>query len=319
MRTNFWKNLEKPFFILAPMADVTDIPFRTMFAKYGKPDVLWTEFVSADGLMSEGRGVLIRDLAYSENERPVVAQFFTSKPENMKHVSILSKEMGFDGIDINMGCPDRSIEKQKSGAYLMKDPNLAKELISAAKFSGLPVSVKTRIGYNKDEIEEWIPKLLECEIDALTIHCRTRKQMSDVSADWSVLKKIVRLRDNISPNTLIIGNGDVASMADAKDKAKEFKCDGVMVGRGAFGNPWFFKDGYTPSVKEKLKVLIEHTELFVQKLADIKSLNIMKKHYKAYVNGFDGAKSLRVKLMDSSSVEEIKNHIAIFLKENPEY
>ena len=180
---NFWEKLNKPIFVLAPMADVTDAAFRRIIAKYGKPDVFWTEFVSADGLTlapEEGRKKLLRDLEYSESERPIVAQFFTSNPENMKKAAELAVELGFDGIDINMGCPDKSVEKQKAGAALIKNPKLAREIIRAAKAGAgsLPVSVKTRLGYNKDELETWLPELLAEEPAVVTIHARTRKEMS---------------------------------------------------------------------------------------------------------------------------------------------
>ena len=313
--SDFYKKLKKPFFVLAPMEDVTDFAFREMFARYAKPDVLYTEFTSSDGLVSEGRINMEKDLLYSEKQRPVVAQLFTSKPENMRKSCLIVKELGFDGIDINMGCPDKSIEKQNCGADLIKNPQKAIELIEAASSVGLPLSVKTRLGYNTTEIDTWIKTILQQKIKALTIHLRTRKEMSKVPADWEHMKKIKEMRDEISPETLIIGNGDVLDIDQAKKLADKYKCDGIMIGRGAYGNPWFFS-GYMPTVTKKLNVLIEHTELFIKTFGKTKSFNVMKKHYKAYVNGFRGAKELRIKLMESKEIKDIKKHIADFCSEN---
>ncbi len=324
---SFWKTLPKPFFALAPMADVTDAAFRKIIAKYsrhgeegGGPHVFWTEFVSADGLQSPGREVLKRDLEYSEEQRPIVAQLFTSTPEHMFKSVQLCKELGFDGVDINMGCPYRSIEKQGAGAAHMKNPARAREVIRAAKEAAgdMPVSVKTRLGYNKNEIETWIPEILAEGVAALTIHGRTRKDLSLVPARWDDIKKVVDLAKQVAPNTLILGNGDVKNLADAKEKAVQSGVDGVMLGRAIFGNPWLF-DERNPknSVEEKLRVAMEHTKLFMELLGDIKSFAIMKKHYKAYVNGFDGAKELRMQMMDSKTVEEIQGHVDAFLKTAP--
>ena len=300
------------------MADVTDCVFRQIIAKYGKPDIFFTEFVSADGLAHPiAREKLLIDLKYSENERPMVAQIFGSKPDNIRKASALCKELGFDGIDINMGCPDKSIEKQYAGAAMIKNPKLIREIIRAAKegSEGLPISVKTRIGYNKNEIETWIPVLLKEDLAALTIHLRTRKEMSSVSAHWELMKRVVEIRDEMRVETLILGNGDVLNLEDAKQKVKETGCDGVMLGRAIFGNPWLFASKeYIPSTPEKLKVLVEHTKLFEKMLGQHKNFAIMKKHYKAYVNGFDGAKELRIKLMETENVLQVEKIINDFLK-----
>ena len=319
----FWSKLKRPIFCLAPMADVTDCAFRQIIAKYGKPDIFWTEFVSADGLAHpEAREKLLIDLKYSENERPIVAQIFGGNPENIKYASHLCKELGFDGIDINMGCPDKSIEKQCAGAAMMKNPELAREIIRAAKEGAdrLPVSVKTRIGYNKNEIETWIRTLLEENLAALIVHLRTRKEMSNVPAHWEIMKRIVEIRDEVSPETLIIGNGDVLNLADGAEKIKASGCDGVMLGRAIFGNPFLFANKNVLSkvegrisIEEKLRVLVEHTKLFEQMLGKYKNFAIMKKHFKAYVNGFDGAKELRMKLMETNSAIEVENTVNDFL------
>ncbi|MDQ5954438.1 MAG: hypothetical protein QG583_366 [Patescibacteria group bacterium] len=343
----FWKKLNKPFFVLAPMADVTDCAFRQIIAKYGKPDVFWTEFVSADGLAHpKAREKLLIDLKYGENEHPIVAQIFGANPDNIREASKLCKELGFDGIDINMGCPDKSIEKQGAGACMIKNPELARAIIRAAKEGGggLPVSVKTRIGYNKNEIETWIPEILKEGVSALTVHLRTRKEMSLVPAHWDVMKRVVEIRNEISPETLIIGNGDVLDMQDGKSKCEEYDCDGVMLGRAIFGNPWLFSSPRSehhlkgtnnflekifsfsrrrapkvlsnniPSLTEKLRVMVEHTKLFEEMLGQHKNFAIMKKHYKAYVNNFEGAKELRVELMEAENADGVEKIVNDFLK-----
>ncbi len=340
---NFWKDLKKPIFVLAPMADVTDPAFRRIIAKYGKPDVMWTEFVSADGLFLGGYENLIKDLAYTEGERPIVAQFFTSKPEMMEKAAELAVDLGFDGIDINMGCPDKSIEKQGAGAAHIKNPKLAQEIILAAKRGAekdgknLPVSVKTRIGYNKNELETWLPILLETNPAVITLHARTRKEMSLVPARWEHVKRAVEIRDSFvdshgkKSETLIFGNGDVVDTDDARRKCEETGCDGVMLGRAIFGNPFLFanlshlKNGRQIehpeelqatkdmiSIPERLRVMLEHTKLF-EELLSHKSFAIMKKHYKAYVNGWDGAKELRVKLMEAKDAGEVEDIVGDYL------
>jgi nifR3 family TIM-barrel protein len=324
MEHSFWKKLKKPFFVLAPMADVTDCAFRRIIEKHGRPDVFWTEFVSADGLCSPGRKVLLRDLEFTKKEKPIVAQLFSSRPEKMREAAALCQELGFDGIDINMGCPDRSIEKQGCGAAMIKDPKKAREIIRAAKEGApkLPISVKTRIGYTKNEIATWIPQILEEGVAALTIHCRTRKEMSLVPARWEHVREVAALRDKIAPETLIIGNGDVKDMDDARAKAAEFGADGVMLGRAIFGNPWLFSSLHgkqaVPTVKEKLNVMVEHTKLYEKLLGDIKSFAIMKKHYKAYVNGFDHAKEFRAELMEAKDEKEVGEKVKVFIKNHPE-
>lgn len=316
MNNGFWQKLPKPFFCLAPMADVTDAAFRRIIAKYGKPDVMWTEFVSADGLCSPGREVLLNDLVYTEAERPIVAQIFGSRPENIEKAAALVAKLGFDGLDINMGCPDKSIEKQNAGAAMMKDPVRAAEVIAAAKAGAgkLPVSVKTRVGFNKVELDTWLPRILATKLAAVTIHARTRKEMSKVPARWGHVKEAVEMRNALAPETLIIGNGDVKDIADARIKAEETGADGVMLGRAIFGNPWLFANkAQAPSTEEKLRVLIEHTKLYEHLLKGIKSFAVMKKHYKAYVNGFDGAKELRMKLMETENSAEVEAVIEGFL------
>jgi len=358
---NFWqqiKNNKQPFFVVAPMADVTDPAFRKLIAKYGRPDVMWTEFVSANGLMSKGREILARDLVFSSEERPIVAQLFSADPVMMEGAAKFAAELGFDGIDINMGCPDKTIEKQGAGAAMMRDPDAALAVIAAAKRGiasagkDIPVSVKTRVGYNAVQIDTWIPLILASGVAALTVHARTRKDLSKVPAQWELLKQVVALRDKIAPDTVILGNGDVTSLADGREKATISGVDGVMVGRALFGNPWFFDatremtatipqkpsaikiflkklfsfintdsvrtapvSAVRPiTIEERLNVMVEHTQLFEELLGDIKSFSIMKKHYKAYCTGFRGSKELRMRLMEEAkTAKDVEQIVKEFL------
>lgn len=324
----FWAKLKKPIMALAPMANVTDAAFRAIIAKYGKPaspgasqggpDVMWTEFVSADGLCSAGRKRLLLDLKFSQAEHPIVAQFFGANPENFYQYAGLAQELRFDGIDINMGCPDRSVEKQGAGAALIKNPKLAMEIIAATKRGAgrLPVSIKTRISYDRDRLQDWLKYLLSAEPAAIILHARTRQEMSKVPAHWDKVAEAVEIRNTEKAETLILGNGDVASLEEAELKAKETGADGIMIGRGIFGNPWFFnreKDGAAVSLSEKLGVMLEHTRLFAKMFKGLKSLEIMKKHYKAYVTGFAGARELRAELMNTKNVEEMEEIVSSFL------
>ena len=349
---SFWQEIKKPMYVVAPMADVTDAAFRRLIAKYSeweKQDntVMWTEFVSADGLMratAEGREKLMADLKYSEEERPIIAQLFSSTPKYMEAAAKLCQELGFDGVDINMGCPDRSIEKQGCGSAMIKTPEVAKEIICAAKRGApdLPVSVKTRLGYNEDQLEEWLPALLAESPAAVTLHCRTRKDLSKVPARWERILRAVEIRDELRSDALIIGNGDVLDMADAEKKITESGADGAMIGRALFGNPWFFHptrrlpikmtalpthgvdretliahDTATDGVEyitlqERLEVLLEHTRLF-EELLPHKNFAVMKKHYKAYANGFPGAKELRTALMETETADQVALIVHRFL------
>lgn len=315
---SFWQKLPKPFYCMAPMADVTDAAWRSLTAKYGKPDVTWTEFVSADGLyhtreiqkLPDAENPLMRELRFTEAERPIVAQVFSSKPEMIAYAAKLAAELGFDGIDLNMGCPDKSIEKQGAGAALIKTPALAHELIEGAKTAGIPVSVKTRVGYNKETLDEWLPVLLEAKPAALTVHLRTRKEMSLVPAHWDLMREVVALRDKLAREVLLIGNGDVKDLEDARAKADEYGCDGVMIGRGMFGNPWVFAGRKAADILlvEKLAALTELAHEF-EKLSPPKNFSILKKHIKAFVTGFDGAADMRATLMEARDATELETAI----------
>jgi len=324
--SSFWAALPRPLFVLAPMANVTDEAFRSIIVKYGKPDVVWTEFVSADGLMSPGRDKLLVDLRYSKKERPIVAQLFTGHPEAMKGAAALVHELGFDGLDINMGCPDRAVEKQGGGASLIKNPDIALEVIRAAQQGvghAIPVTVKTRIGYNKLDMK-WLEQLFELHLPAMTVHLRTRKEMSDVPAHWELMPDIVALRDRVqvdipvAERTLIIGNGDVLTVADGYIKVRESGCDGVMIGRGIFGTPWLFASAPTPRSDLGVKVMLEHALLFEKKFSGIKNFAVMKKHFKAYISGWEGAKELRMQLMETENASQVKKIVKEYMKTHPQ-
>lgn len=309
------------------MADVTDPAYRKVIAKFGRADVMWTEFVSADGLyhtremkkMLDAENPLMRDLIFDTSEHPIVAQIFSSKPEMIRYAAKLAGELGFDGVDINMGCPDKAIERQGCGAGMIKQPELVPDIVEAARQgiadagrSDMGVSVKTRIGYNHEEIDTWIRTVLMTRPDALTVHLRTRKEMSKVPAHWELMPKVVALRDEVSPGTRILGNGDVASIEDARNKVAASGADGIMLGRAIFGNPWVFT-GHEASSKEKLEALLLLSEEF-SKMRPAKSFHLLKKHVKAFVTGYDNAAELRTKLMDAKDVEELQSHIQVALQ-----
>ncbi len=314
---------DRPLFVLAPMADVTDVAFRTVIQEAGAPDVFWTEFVSADGLVRAtevGKYKLKKDLLFNEKQHPIVAQLFSSTADHMFQATKLCLEMGFDGVDINMGCPDQSIEKQKCGAAMMKHHDLARQVIEAAKKAAdgkMAVSVKTRVGYNAVELDTWIPVLLDAEIDLITIHARTRKEMSKVPANWDYVKQVVAMRDEWQKNNptkkapLIFGNGDVESVTDGFDKAAQSNADGVMVGRAMFGNPWFFRDlengpkASEVTRTERIEALARQTEIFAKELGDVKSFALMKKFFKTYMTGFEDAVEIRGKIMDMETADEV--------------
>ncbi len=319
---NFWREIERPILALAPMDDVTDIAFRQMFARYGRKGgildkflgklrnpVLFTEFVSSDGLAladEKGKKKLLKKLEFKSNERPIVAQIFGSNPENMMRAAQLVEKLGFDGVDINMGCPDRSVEKTGSGSAMILNKDNAKEVILAVQnATSLPVSVKTRLGYDKFDIG-WIEFLLSFNLNALTVHLRTRNELSKVPAHWEFIEEIKEIKDKISPDTVLLFNGDIQSKEEALRLCKDNQLDGVMIGRGAFGNPLFFTDQIMTK-KDKIHLLIKHLQLFDKHLTGVKSFSVMKKHFKAYIEGFEDAKSLRGKLMDTETPEEAIN------------
>lgn len=310
MNQGFWSALPRPFFVLAPLADVTDAAFRRVISRYGKPHVIWTEFTSADGLCGMYHEPLWCNLIYSDIERPIVAQLWSANPDAIAQAAEQVVRLGFDGIDINMGCPDRKVERRGAGAALCQRPELAQDLIRAAQRGAgpLPVSVKIRLGYDRDELDTWLPALLEMQPAAITIHARTRREMSEVPAHWDAVARAVRIRQTLGSSTLLIGNGDVQTIAEARARAEDTGVDGVMLGRAIFGNPWLFHPSMTRDAlpdAERLRVMVEHTQLFETLLGETKSMDRMKKHYKAYLVGIEKADVLLPKLMASQSAAEV--------------
>lgn len=307
---NFYLDLPKPFFVLAPMDDVTDTAFRRIIAECAAPDVFFTEFASADGLQSKGRFAVEKKLLYTEGERPLVAQIWGKNPENYKLTANELVERGFDGVDINFGCPVPKVIKNGCCSALINDRELAHELIEAAK-EGLdgrvPLSLKCRIGFNKIDLT-WIEFLLEYKPAVLTIHGRTTKEMSKVPMHWEVFDEIVAMRDRIAPDTLIVANGDVLSRQEGLDRAAQHGVDGIMIGRGVFRDPFVFSadspwEGY--SREQRLELFRRHIDLFEEAFPDSYS-SVLRKFAKVYINGFDGASDLRVKVMEQESFDELR-------------
>jgi tRNA-dihydrouridine synthase len=321
MKTNIWQSLPKPFFVQAPMDDVTDTVFRQIIAMCGKPDIFFTEFTNAEAMNSRGRKRVEKKLQFTDLEKPIIAQIWGKTPENYFKTAKILEEMKFDGIDINMGCPQKDVVKAGNGGAMIKSPNLAKEIIQATKegAKNLPISVKTRIGYSVIQTEEWIGFLLEQNLDALTVHGRTVREMSKVETHWDEIGKCVGLRNKIYPSTLIIGNGDVKSHAEGLEKHKKYGVDGIMIGRGILQNPWVFNPRIKfeeISLKEKLLLLEKHLKLFESTWGKNKDWNALKKFYKIYVSGFDNASEVRVEMMRFQTLEETKTFLQNLLQKH---
>ena len=319
---DFWKNINSPVYALAPMEDVTDTVFRELVlsvSSVGKLNILFTEFTSADGLIHpDGKEAVSQRLRVSSGERKllsknnvkIIAQLWGSDPERfLRAAKIIRDDYSFDGIDINMGCPVKKIVKQGGCSALILQPDLSREIIQAVKEgSGMPVSVKTRIGYNAVDTERWIENLLSADPSAIIIHGRTRKMQSEGKADWNEISKAVSLRNSLGKDVKILGNGDVMSIPEADEKIRFYDVDGVMIGRGIFANPWLFSD--QPGEKtmdEKINMLLMHTELFTDQWQNSKNFAILRRFFKIYLSGFPGASSLRASLMDSRDISEVIN------------
>jgi len=307
---SFWQELPVPFTILAPMEGVTDVVFREIIAQIGKPDVFFTEFTNCDGLVSVGSEKVARSLRFSNSQKPVVAQIWGANPETFYLSALLCKELGFSGIDINMGCPDKSMVKKGACSALINNSSLAKEIIQATKkgSSNLPISVKTRLAPNDLKSQEWFTFLLKQDLAALTIHLRTVEELSKVPAHWDYMANIIKLRNKISPKTLIIGNGDIASYSEVKNKYKLYGCEGYMIGRGVFTNPWVFNkavDAEKISISDRLDLYIRHVKLFDSTWGDLKNPANLKKFSKSYINNFPDAGFLRDKIMQSKNTKEM--------------
>ncbi|HSD98446.1 MAG TPA: tRNA-dihydrouridine synthase [Patescibacteria group bacterium] len=315
---SLWQSLPKPIISLAPMEDVTDTVLRQIFCITGKPDVFFTEFTNVDGISSQGHDVVARRLQFTHIEHPIVAQIWGMKPENYYKVAKELVERGFDGIDINMGCPQHDVTSHGACSALIKNHPLATEIIQATQEGAgeLPVSVKTRIGFKHIQTEEWIGFLLQHNLPLITVHGRTAAEMSKVPAHWDEIGKAAELRKTMEKSTLIFGNGDVASLAEAKEKVEKYHLDGVMIGRGIFHNPWIFAgiDPTTKSLQERLELLERHVRLYQETWGNQKSFQILKKYFKVYISDFDGAAEMRQRFMETNAYEEALSLVRDILK-----
>ncbi|HDE7842766.1 TPA: tRNA-dihydrouridine synthase [Staphylococcus aureus] len=310
MKENFWSELPRPFFILAPMEDVTDIVFRHVVSEAARPDVFFTEFTNTESFCHpEGIHSVRGRLTFSEDEQPMVAHIWGDKPEQFRETSIQLAKMGFKGIDLNMGCPVANVAKKGKGSGLILRPDVAAEIIQATKAGGLPVSVKTRLGYYEiDEWKDWLKHVFEQDIANLSIHLRTRKEMSKVDAHWELIEAIRNLRDEIAPNTLLTINGDIPDRKTGLELAEKYGIDGVMIGRGIFHNPFAFeKEPREHTSKELLDLLRLHLSLFNKYEKDeIRQFKSLRRFFKIYVRGIRGASELRHQLMNTQAIAEAR-------------
>ena len=306
---NFWQKLPKPFFILAPMEAVTDVVFRHVVAQAGAPDVFFSEFTNATGWVHAGEKAIGGRLMKTDDEQPIVAQIWGGEPGDMEQLARHCKELGYHGIDINMGCPAKSAVKS-GGSALIRNPELAAEAIRAAKTAGLPVSVKTRLGYTYiDEWRDWLAHLLRQDIVNLTIHLRTKKEMSKVPAHHELISDIVALRDEIAPHTLLTINGDIEDRTHGLELiAKHPGVNGVMIGRGIFHNPFAFELQPAKHTREELiELLFKQLTLFDEYQDQLhRPFETLKRFFKIYIRDFDGAAELRDKLMHTTSTDEVR-------------
>jgi len=308
---NIWHELPKPFFILAPMEAVTDIVFRHVVAASARPDMFMTEFVNASSFCSpKGIHSTHGRLAFTDDEQPIIAQIWGKKPDEFAHMSIELAKMGYQGIDINMGCPDKSVVRGGSGSGLIRTPELAAELIAAAKTSGLPISVKTRLADVKiEQWRDWIGFLLRQDIINLTVHLRTRSEMSKVGAHFELIPEIIQLRDQIAPQTLITINGDIRNHQHGIELTQQYGIDGIMIGRGIFTNPYAFeREPREHSRDELLQLLNTHLDIhdkYDNKL-EPRKFDPLKRFFKIYVHGWPGAAELRAQLMLTKTTDEAR-------------
>ena len=312
---NIWENLPKPFLILAPMEGVTDIVFRQVIAHAGRPDLFFTEFTNVSSYASEkGRWNALERLAICDTDSPIIAQIWGKNPEHFAEVGNALASLGFSGVDLNFGCPDKNVNKTGGGAAMIKTPDLAVECFrNVKKSTNLPVSVKTRLGWSKpEEFREWLPVLLNEHPAALTVHLRTKKEMSKVPAHYELIPEIIKLRNDISPETKLIVNGDIKDRAAALELHKQYpEVDGFMIGRGVFSNPYCFTD-HTPTRPELIELLNMHLDLYEQH--ENLPYEPLKHFFKIYINNFPGASDFRAKLMETHSVPEARKVIKEYLE-----
>ena len=324
---SFLEGLPRPIFILAPMDDVTDTVFRQIIADLAPPDLYFTEFVNVDGLQSQGREKLLKKLRFTDKERPIVAQLWGTNPENFYKTVKEVKQMGFDGVDLNMGCPVKNVVKAGACAALINNRELAAEIIDASREASrstdstsslqassgqagkqFPVTVKTRVGFTTTDMS-WIEFLLTKKLDLLSIHGRTAKQLSKVPPNWDLIGRAREMRDLLCPATLVVGNGDVMSRQQGLELAKKYKLDGIMVGRGVFEDPFLFAnplDSGSPwrdyTREQKIDLFRKHIELFANTWKNgERRIETLNKFCKVYISGFAGAKELREQLMHQPS------------------
>lgn len=335
---NIWTELPDHFTTLAPMEGVTDIVFRQVIAKAGRPDLFFTEFTNVSSYASEkGRENALDRLKIAKTDPPIIAQIWGKNPDHFAETAHALAALGFSGLDINMGCPDRHVNKAGGGAAMIKTPDLAVECINRAKDNtNLPVSVKTRLGFTYlDEYKTWLPLLFEQDLAALTVHLRTRKEMSKVPAHYELIPSILKLRDEISPDTKLVINGDIRDLPHANELwAKYPEVNGMMIGRGVFNNPFCFVAGDSrggapsrvePKASEdgedngwqdpqlsKLKLLNYHLNLFDK--YSPRPFDTLKHFFKVYINNFPGASDLRAELMACTSTTEVRSLLSTRFK-----
>lgn len=313
---NIWEELPRPILALAPMEAVTDVVFRHVVQEASPPDLFFTEFTNATGWVHAGEKAVAGRLFKTPDEQRLIAQIWGGDPGDMTALAQHCKELGYPAIDINMGCPAKSAVKS-GGSALIRNPQLAAESIAAAKLSGLPVSVKTRLGYSSvDEWQEWLAFLLQQDIVALTIHLRSKKEMSKVPAHHELIPAIKELRDTIAPKTLLLINGDIEDRAQAEQIIRETGIDGVMIGRGIFHNPFAFeKPTKAHSRQDFLNLLLLQLELYDKYQKQTRRpYETLKRFFKIYIREFDGAGKLREQLMNTKSTEEARQVIDTFLQ-----
>ncbi|MCU6711048.1 tRNA-dihydrouridine synthase [Paenibacillus sp. J5C_2022] len=320
MNHNFWSELPRPFFVLAPMEDVTDVVFRHVVSEAARPDVFFTEFTNTESYCHpDGHQSVRGRLTFTEDEQPIVAHIWGDKPEYFRQMSIGMAKQGFKGIDINMGCPVANVAENGQGSGLICRPEAAAAIIQASKAGGLPVSVKTRLGFHAiDEWREWLTHILKQDIANLSIHLRTRAEMSKVDAHWELIPDIKKLRDEVAPNTLLTINGDIPDRQTGLKLAEQYGVDGIMIGRGIFNNPFAFeKKPRDHSSEELLGLLRLHLDLHDHYSAlEPRPFKHIPRFFKIYVRGFRGASELRNNLMNTKSTSEVRAMLDDFVSQH---
>lgn len=307
---SFWTELPRPFFVLAPMEAVTDVVFRHVVSQAAKPELYFSEFTNATGWVHAGEKAIGGRLVKTEDETRLVAQLWGAIPKDIAALAAYCRDLGFIGIDINMGCPDASAVKTGGGAGMIRTPKLAADVIAAVKTAGLPVSVKTRLGYSRvDEWRDWLTHILRQDIANLTIHLRTKKEMSKVPAHFELTPAITALRDEVAPQTLLTINGDIENRAHGLQLVHDNPgVDGLMIGRGIFHNPFAFEvESKQHTQNELLDLLKTQLDLYDQySLHTNRPFDTLKRFFKIYVRNFDGAAELRDALMRTKNTDDVR-------------